>query len=127
MTALLLAGIAKAIDLSAFIAALEGWSTVPRTLAAPLGGTVMACELLFAGSWFLNTSRSAAAIASLALVVTFTGALLFESVMAEVPECHCFGEWFRFEAHRNRLQSLMLRNSTIAVMLVVACIHARKP
>ena len=131
MLVILIAGIAKGVDLSAFASSLSGWSIIPRWAAVPLGAVVVICELSSAGAWFFNLRRRLAAgvalALALALVFIFTGAVLLESTLAEAPNCHCFGEWLRFEIRQDTPQNLLIRNAILTVLLLWAYVYGKRP
>ncbi len=121
MIVVMVAGLAKAMDVGEFAQALARWTVVPGALATPIALGVIAGEVALAGAWLLGIRTRAAARGALALIVVFSAAMLVEHAVAEAPDCHCFGPLLRHQARQDALRDTLIRNGVLCVMLVFGC------
>lgn len=121
VTAVGLAGLAKAYAVDEFYESLSGWTILPTALRSPLSFALPAVEwgifLVFVTD---PARRRAAARAAAVLVAVFTSALLLESWVHGVPQCHCFGLLLAQERLVDGLPAMLLRNAVVVACLAPA-------
>lgn len=88
---LAVAGYAKLRDLSGSRQAVQDFG-VPARLAGPLGLALPIVEIALAVLLLVGTTALAAAIAAVALFLTFVVAIGYNLSQGRQPDCHCFGQ-----------------------------------
>ncbi len=115
---LLLASLAKLLDISAFAVELRTWSLIPGFLHAPLSLAVPVLEGAAALAWFLGLWRAAALGAATLLVAAFTAMYAAQAVVVGPPSCACFGALVRYEESIESAWLLIGRNVLMLAALI---------
>lgn len=118
MVAILWAGVLKSHDLASFAESLEQWRVVPVGWGLAFATFVEVAEITIGFSWIIGLHRSRMAITGVAFLVLVTAAFLVESAVGGDPECFCFGEKVRLARHLSEVQSLLIRNGVLLVLLL---------
>ncbi|MBM4107508.1 MAG: type II secretion system protein [Phycisphaerae bacterium] len=88
----LLAGLLKSVDLSAFRDVLASWRTLPESWAPWVGTFVPTSEVLLGGAGVLGLRRRWSAAAAMSLLALFTAAYVHEWALGDrSPACGCLG------------------------------------
>lgn len=120
-----LSGLAKLLDLPAFLHSLETWELIPPWLRVPIAVGVPCLELGLLGLWSINRVRSAAAPASIALLSIFSGAYVIHILWASPPACHCLGRLMEFDSSVSTARIVLARNAVLPAMLVIGLLLRR--
>jgi peroxiredoxin len=86
----------------------------PESLATPIMGVLVACELCVAVALLYAPTRSAGAFGALALLAGLTAVVAGSVARGQTPDCHCFG----------RLSAAPVGSSTLARNALLATIAA---
>lgn len=119
---LLVAGIAKIVDVSEFEAALRTWERLPGWSMRPLSLLIPAAEILIGASWLLSVRRSLAELGALSLLFAFTGAYILHLASGLEPDCNCFGKIMRFRMQQTTATEAIIRNVILIGVMGVAAI-----
>jgi hypothetical protein len=87
----LLAGLEKARAPRDFFDGVRSYRLVPSGLAPPVGGGLIAAELLLGGLLVGNLVPTAASAGAVALFAVFAAALALSLARSNRAPCHCFG------------------------------------
>src|SRR5690606_15797031 len=85
-------------------------------LAVPLA------ELAVASAWFLGLGRRPVAFAAGAMLLVFTVAYVLQLTLGQAPECHCFGEWLKFESAQRAARFIVTRNAGLMILLALGLV-----
>lgn len=116
-----LAGAAKLADRAGTRRAAEDFG-VPTRFAGPVGMGVAVAELVVAGLLLPAATRSWAAVAALALLFAFSGAIGLALARGRAPECHCFGRLHSAPAGWGTLA----RNAVLAGLAAFVAVAGRE-
>jgi Methylamine utilisation protein MauE len=108
---ILLAGIGKTIDASAFSRELSQWVTIPRWLVGPLTICVPATEIWLSSQWILDIRRQAISLLTIAILGAFTTLYAIEVfINSKPPHCSCMGLWTEYLNIQLDGRATLLRN-----------------
>ncbi len=126
MLVLLAAGLAKAWDVGAFAADLEGWTLIPPFARPVLALAVPLAEIGIATAWMLGLGRRVAVIAGVGLL-TSSGAVAAAHIAVGVrPDCGCFGRLIAFEESRRVSERLLAGDAVMIGMLASGILCSRR-
>ncbi|MFG0285022.1 MAG: MauE/DoxX family redox-associated membrane protein [Phycisphaerales bacterium JB039] len=123
--ALLIMGLAKAIDVAEFQAALRTWDIIPVHAVGAMTLLVPAAEVLLAMLWFTRQWPRGATIAAIVLIGSFSAAFGFQVLVAEPPQCGCFGVLARYYEVLDAARLLLWRNAVLTGLLFASLFLAR--
>lgn len=118
------AGVLKLLDAQSFFDSLQSWELLPKAVLPLIAIVIPAAEVLVAGWWFATGSRRALFVA-MALLVMFTAAFGAHWIVAQPPECECFGRIMSFEQSREGAAFAMARNGVLLGMMSVGLMVRR--
>lgn len=121
------AGIAKLLDVSGFVAALRTWTLLPGWSREPLSILVPATEVLLGGLWVLGFRTRRVLVAAALLLALFSGTLAIQTVMAKEPTCGCLGALERFRLTRFSATQHVLLNAGFIGVLGLGLVTASPP
>lgn len=113
------AGVMKLADLWLFQNALTTWTLVPAALLRPLTLLIPTTEVTIAGLWLLGINRAFVEGAALSLLVIFGGVLSAHFLLAQPPDCGCFGRLLRFQSLRDSAVVGIGKSFGLALILAV--------
>jgi len=119
MAVLLLAAVAKFVDLSAFRDDLRSWQLLPQSLQTAATFLVPLSEALIAGRWYLRRSRPLTVMAGIVLLVVVTGTYAAHVALVGPPACGCFGMTQEFLQAKSQWQWVIARN-----LILIGCLSA---
>lgn len=105
------AGVAKLLDQSGSRRTLADFG-VPERMAGTAGLLLPLAEIATAIGLVLHPSARWAAVAALALLLTFIGGIARAMMRGRAPDCHCFGQLHSAPAGRGTL----VRNAALATL-----------
>lgn len=118
---LAVAGISKAIDPAGARKALIGFG-VSSKLAAPVGWLLPIVEIAVAIALIPLSTAWIGAVAALALMMTFAGAIGVNLLRGRTPECNCFGQ-----LHSTPVSwSMFFRNLVLAAVAALIVVRGRE-
>lgn len=88
---LLWAGVSKLRDIKAFLNGLAAYRLIPQRLLVPVGGAVVALELLASGLLLIGIATRSAFLLTIVLLTAFGVAIAATLMRGGQPKCHCFG------------------------------------
>jgi peroxiredoxin/uncharacterized membrane protein YphA (DoxX/SURF4 family) len=109
-----LAGVTKLLDRQGTRRAMLGFG-IPSGLAAPVAAVLPFAEVAVAAALILTATAWWGALAALALLLGFTGAMGYQLARGRAPECHCFGQ----VSSEPVGPSTLVRNLILAVLAAV--------
>lgn len=116
--ALGVAGGLKLLDLSAFAAALRGWTLLPAGWIPILAIVVPLVEVGLCIDWLrAPTSTHLPWVLAIALI-SFSVAYLLQTALGSPPDCACLGVLSQFVQVRQSLAEVLVRNAVLLALLV---------
>lgn len=86
-----MAAIGKLLDLKGAEKAVRDFGT-PEDLAKPFAVALPFAEAVFAFCFLFPSTSWVGALGGLILLLSFTGAMIFQMAKGNAPDCHCFGQ-----------------------------------
>ncbi len=120
MVVILVAGVLKAADVTVFAQALATWEMLPPLSRPVLAIGIPALEIGVSLAWLLGVWRTASLISAVLIITVFTVAYGLHLALAEPPECGCLGFLNLFQEQFMEDRALIVRNSILVTVLVVA-------
>lgn len=117
MLVLLLAGLAKLSDLTAFAGAMQTWEFIPPNIRMPIVITLPATELAIALAWFLRIWPSTAVAAGAAILMVFTAVYGVHLQSGRAPDCGCFGRYAVWQTGMQEARWVVGRNFLLLGLL----------
>jgi prepilin-type N-terminal cleavage/methylation domain-containing protein len=119
MTVLLVAGVAKLLDLSAFERDLASWRLIPNWARDIVVVCVPMLEVILFVSWLLwKEQRRRICRVTIGLLIGVTCAYVIETFMIGPPTCACFGLLSAYLDLRDGLLTILMRNMFLATLLL---------
>ena len=116
-----LGGLLKVADLGQFGESLKTWSLLPNTGKSVVLLLVPSLELCIGMAWLVGDMkrRDSVARVAIALLSVFTISFVVQGVLADVPDCGCFGKLLAAQDVVDQAQVVVARNlSLIAAILL---------
>lgn len=116
-----LAGIGKILDLNGSEKAVKGFG-VPENLAKSFSVVLPIAEILIAFLLLPIATAWFGAIGAFLLLLTFTGAMIWQMAQGKAPDCHCFGQ-----IHSEPVSAKsLIRNAVIALFAFFLVLRGNK-
>jgi len=120
-TVVLLAGVAKIIDLNQFARDLHSWTYLPAWVVSPAVFAVPLSEIALGGVTVAGiVSKRFAALAMTLLLTAFTALFGIHVLLGHAPECGCFGRFMEFMRGKDAAIWTLTRNGAMLLALVWA-------
>lgn len=126
MVVMVVAGILKAFDITVFAESLATWSLLPNASRPVLAVGIPALEIGLSLAWFMGVWRRLALSFTILLLSAFTLAYITHLVLAEAPECACFGLLNLMSKSIEESRMLIVRNVVLISLLVTAAVLLHK-
>lgn len=121
------AGIGKFLDLPDFKASLSTWALIPERFAPVVAIGVPLLEVTIGAAWLLRLAPRAGVIGSASLLAAFSAVLGLHLLLAQPPECECFGLIQRYYTGRGDARTALIRNGALMTVLFIGVFIRRKP
>lgn len=118
MTTLLVAGMAKAWDCTAFQGSMATWTLLPGWSHPLLALGIPMVEIGIGALWLAGMARPGAQWSAGVLLVAFIGLVGAQILVGHPPECRCFGVLLAYRTGRAAAEQLLLRNIALLTLLV---------
>lgn len=115
-----MAAIGKFLDLEGAEKAVRDFGT-PADLAKPFAVALPFAEGVFAFCFLFPSTSWVGAVGGLILLLSFTGAMIFQMARGNAPDCHCFGQMHSEPVSRKTL----VRNIIFSVLALVLVAQGR--
>lgn len=113
---LLLASVSKLLSMDSFVTEISRWSVIDERIAPAVAFVVVTVELGLPLAWLVAGRPAALHLAAVGLIFAFTLAYLFESWIAEPPNCACFGKVLAFAQHEASIHAVVWRNAALLAL-----------
>lgn len=110
---MLVAGILKIVNLSAFAEALNSWTLIPTRIRLASAVLVPAAEISLALCWLLRVAPIRGIVGLGGMVILFAVVYAAQSLFAEPPQCNCFGVWLEFHRAQDSWKTTLVRNGVL--------------
>lgn len=124
MLVLVVAGVAKCLDLAQFASQVRSYTLLPPWLTA-LSPLVPAAEIAVGGAWLLKLERRRTVWCAFSLLIMFTLIVAAHWAFAKAPECACFGKILAYKGLVADARGTVLKNIGLLCMLLVGWFSGR--
>lgn len=115
-----LAGVLKAADAYAFARTVAQWTILPGPLIGLVAVAVPSLEIGLAVSWFVGLFRRWILVASILMLLGFSGFLSWQFFEYGPVDCGCFGARADRAARTEDLYGIVGRNLVMCLVLLIS-------
>jgi hypothetical protein len=117
----LIAGIAKIVDLEVFARSLQEWSIVGTRAKAFIVLVVPLLEITCSLVLLLRIHRAIGGALLACLLIGFSSVYSFEWFRSKPPTCHCMGALQHYLGSSQIAQNVLIRNIVLVACVVAGC------
>jgi uncharacterized membrane protein YphA (DoxX/SURF4 family) len=115
----LVAGISKALDMSAFAAEIGAYQMIPAPLVQPMSIALPLLEILIGAYLLLGLMQRLAAGAAGALLLVFIAAMAWALAHGLTLDCGCFGNALGLSALRDTVSAGSIARDVLLLLLAI--------